>query len=219
MRVTIRNTLRQLALLLVALALAGGALPGGFGAAAWAKAAAAADAAPVVDGFHATLLAAARKAGPTNYQARYDALDPAVRHAFDLTAISRSVLGAYWDKLSAEQQHTFTERFARNTIATYAGRFDSYSGETFTFVDEQKAPQGDVRVVESDLTTGDGERHRFSYLLRRTAAGWRITNILVDNVSQIAVQRSQFTSIMRDHGFDQLLTRLDTLTSSMREAS
>ncbi len=215
---TIRYILKRFALLVLAAIASSGALSAGLAPQpAWAMADAA-QAAPVVEGFHHRLLAAARDSGPVNYQARYAALDPAVRHAFDLTYISRTVLGPYWDTLTPAQRLTFTERFAENTIATYAGRFDAYSGEKFTFVGEQ-TPQPTLRVVESDLTTGDGEKHRFTYLLRKTDDGWRIANILVDHVSQIAVQRAQFTTILRDEGFDRLIARLDTLTSSMKQAS
>lgn len=218
MNSAIRYILKHLSLVLTAAALAGGGLV--LGAApqpAWAKADAA-GAAPVVEGFHHRLLAAARESGPANYQERYAALDPAVRQAFDLTYISKAVLGSYWDTLTSEQRAKFTERLAQNTIATYAGRFDAYSGEKFTMVGEQ-TPQPSVRVVESDLTTGGGEKHRFTYVLRKTDDGWRIANILVDNISQIAVQRAQFTAILRDQGFDRLIARLDTLTSSMKQAS
>jgi phospholipid transport system substrate-binding protein len=214
----IRYILKHFALLILAVAISGGALPAGFAPQpGWAKTDAT-QAAPVVEGFHHRLLAAARDGGPANYQARYAALDPAVRHAFDLTYISQAVLGSYWDTLTPAQRRTFTERFAQNTIATYAGRFDAYSGEKFTLVGEQ-TPRPAVRVVESDLTTGDGEKHRFTYVLRKTDDGWRIANILVDHISQIAVQRSQFTAILRDQGFDRLIARLDTLTSSMKQAS
>jgi phospholipid transport system substrate-binding protein len=215
---TIRYILKRFALLVLAATVSGGALVAGLAPRPASAMAVAAKAAPVIEGFHHRLLTAARDSGPANYQARYAALDPAVRHAFDLTYISRTVLGPYWDTLTPAQRQTFTERFAENTIATYAGRFDAYSGEKFTLVGEQ-TPQPTLRVVESDLTTGDGEKHRFTYLLRKTDDGWRITNILVDHVSQIAVQRAQFTAILRDEGFDRLIARLDTLTSSMKQAS
>lgn len=212
----IRTIIKDIALLLLAAAFA--VAPETGSGTARAASAAAGEAAPVIEGFHDTLLKAARKSGAAQYETRRDMLDPAVRKAFDLQAISRSVLGAYWGKLTAEQQRTFAERFARNTIATYAGQFDGYSGERFTFVGEQ-APQADMRVVETDLTTGAGEKHRFTYMLRKSESGWRIANILVDQVSQIAVQRSQYTTILRDQGFDGLIVKLDTLTDSMKKAS
>lgn len=172
----------------------------------------------VVEQFHETLIRAMHKGGKSAFEARYAMLDPVIRRTFDLPYLGKAVLGPYWTKLSPEQQKIFTERFARNTVATYAGRFNTYSGERFATLKEQTL-QPDLRVVDTELTESGGKRHRFSYLLRRTGEGWRVVNVLVDRISNIAVQRSEYAAILRDKGFDGLIARLDAMTKTMRESS
>lgn len=178
----------------------------------------AADPRHVVEHFHDTLIRAMHKGGKAAFDARYAMLDPVIRRTFDLPYIGKAVLGPYWSKLNPEQQKTFLEHFARNTAATYAGRFNLYSGERFATLNEQTL-QPNLRVVDTQLTESGGKTHRFSYLLRRTTEGWQVVNVLVDRISNIAVQRSEYTAILRDKGFDGLIARLDAMTKSMRESS
>ena len=214
-----RNTLRLfLGGAAVALTLSSAGLRDPFAIPARAQQSQSTDPKQVVGKFHDTLLQAMGKEGKAAFDERYAMLDPVIRQTFDLAYLSRAVLGPYWQKLSPEQRQTFTERFARNTVATYAARFNGYSGEKFAFAGEQ-TPQPNLRVVETELTTGEGEKHRFSYLLRQTGQKWQAVNVLVDRVSHIAVQRAEYAAVIRDKGFDGLIAQLDSKTKQMRESS
>ena len=94
-----------------------------------------------------------------------------------------------------------------NGLPTYAGRFKDYSGQKFEMVSESKPVQGTVTVL-SKLIDSDGEETDFYYKLRKMEGGWRIVDIQIEGISQLAVTRSQFVSVINKKGFDGLISML-----------
>ena len=160
----------------------------------------------VVAGFHAALLHAMRDG---SYQARFAALAPAMDRAFDFATMTRIAIGPSWYNLKREQQDALINAFQRFSIASYASQFDQYSGERFEAAGPtQPAPQG--IVVATVMKPAQGNAIKFSYLLHRTAGGWRVIDIYLDGtISQLAVRRSEFASVLAQSGPDGLTQLLD----------
>jgi phospholipid transport system substrate-binding protein len=83
---------------------------------------------------------------------------------FDLPLTTRLVVGPPWRSMSAEQQQALVAAFSDYSIAVYASRFKSYSGERFV-VDPAtaKLPSGDV-IVHTKLLPHDGDPVELDYL-------------------------------------------------------
>ena len=162
----------------------------------------------VVENFQAALIGVMQEAAKLGYQGRYERLEPAVKQSHDLSQIARIALGRYWSQLSEQQRTTFVDTFTRLSIATYAGQFDGYSGETFKVLSDEH-PAADRALVRTLFTEAQGNTRHFDYQLRREDDGrWRIINIVVDGVSDLALKRADYTSILRREGFDTLLAKL-----------
>lgn len=164
--------------------------------------------AAVVQALQSELLSVMKEAESLGYAGRYDQLAPTVRKSHDLAAIAQIALGQYWDDLSEAQRTRLIDTFGRLSIATYAHRFDGYSGETFEIRSGEKLSPH-VAAVNSALTQSDGEEIRFDYILRRDGGAFRIVNIVVDGVSDLAMKRSEYGEILANDGFDALLARLE----------
>ena len=162
----------------------------------------------VIETLNAALVAV-MKAGPElSPQARFDRLAPTIVATHDLDFIARFALGSFWAGLTDEQRAHYLAAFRDLSIATYASRFNAYAGEQFRVVAEDKLAGGDARV-RSVLTTGDGNEVTFEYRLRRRDGRWRIINIVVDGVSDLALKRSEYTGVMRREGIAGLLARME----------
>jgi phospholipid transport system substrate-binding protein len=109
--------------------------------------------------------------------------------------------------LKEEQRSLFIKTYTDWSIATYAGRFDGYSGERFELVSESAPAQGIVTVI-SKLIQSNGEPIVFSYLMRKVNDGWHVVDIQISGVSQLALYRAQFTEVMKNDGFDALIVKL-----------
>ena len=202
----LQGSLLLLGILLAVMVAVGAALPARAGKAASDPAQSSPE--QVVAGFHAALLHA-MKEDANNYQGRYAALDPAMDRAFDFAAMTRIAVGPRWSTLDSTQQAALVDAFRRFSVANYANQFDAYSGERFDVTAAQEpAPQG--VIVATVLQPAQGKPIKFNYLLHRTPAGWRIVDIYLDGtISQLAVRRSEFTSVLASSGPEGLAQLLD----------
>lgn len=165
------------------------------------------NAAAVVDKLQSALLSAMKGGASLGYQGRYNLIAPTVRSSFDFRTISRIVMGRYWSKLTDDQKKTFTETFTQLSIATYASQFDSFSGEQFKELGEDKLRDGRV-VVRTEIVESSGKSTKLDYLLNRSNGNWHIINVVADGVSDISLKRAEYAAVMSSNGFDDLLNKI-----------
>lgn len=179
-----------------------------------ATAAHAGDARALIDEFHAALAGVAASQ-PADFDARFEALVAIVDATHDLESIARLTLGLHWNELDELQRAAFIERFRELSIATYASRFGELREDQFEVLEFVEQPRG-RQLVRAQLHIADREPLGFDYLLHRTDEGWRIVNIVVDGVSDLALKRAEYARTMRDGDFDALLALLDEQTARQR---
>ena len=50
---------------------------------------------------------------------------------------------------------------------------------------------------------------KFDYMLKEKGNSWRIINIIANGVSDLALKRSEYTTILQREGFDALITKIN----------
>jgi phospholipid transport system substrate-binding protein len=173
----------------------------------WAQKTDSASPEQVVKRLHESLTEAMREGSRLGYKGRLELLTPSVNRTHDLDFIARTTLGNLWSKLSPDQQITFTDTFRQLSISSYADWFKSHEGEAFEFVDQQAMPREQV-LVRSRIVKGKDEVARLDYVLRETKDGWRIINIMANGVSDLALKRVEYRSILERDGFPALIDML-----------
>jgi phospholipid transport system substrate-binding protein len=162
-----------------------------------------------------TLLATMQSAKNLGYAGRYDKLAPVLENTFDMNFMTQYSAGRYWRKLTAEQKKKLVEAFSRLTIATYASRFDGYTGERFRILSEDTPREGN-RLVNSELVKSDGEPVKLNYLLRETKGGWKVIDVfLKGTISELATKRSEYSSALGNQGFDGLMAIFEQKISGL----
>jgi len=161
-----------------------------------------------VRGFYDTLLMTMRN-GPTLGQSgRYARLAPVVDRVFDVPSMTRLAIGPSWATLSPAQQQQLVEAFRHYVAATYADRFDSYSGQQLQVTGER--PYNADIIVQTKIVKSDGDTTTLDYLMRQNQGSWQISDVYLDGtISQLAIQRSEFYSILRRDGVDGLVMALN----------
>ena len=175
---------------------------------AYAEAESGATAKQVVDKFQTELIAVMKNGKQLGYAGRYGKLYGPVSDSHDLTKIARIVVGKEWEKLSEAQQQKLTDVFARLSVASYAHNFKDYSGESFVFDSEEETTRGGV-VVHSHFIIPDDKPVKFDYMLKEKGNSWRIINIIANGVSDLALKRSEYTTILQREGFDALIVKIN----------
>ncbi len=151
------------------------------------------------------------------FPARVERLAPVVADTLDLGLMARFTLGDAWGRLEPAQRQEFVDLFGRLTVATYADRFDDYSGERFETLETRELAGGRA-LVRTTLVKADGERVSLDYLLHRADGQWRIANILAKGVSDLAVKRSEYRSVIQREGFPALRSQLESKVQALGEA-
>jgi len=101
---------------------------------------------------------------------------------------------------------------------TYADRFDIYSGEQLEVSGER--PYGPDVMVQTKFVNSNGGTTTLDYLMRQNQGAWQITDVyLGGTISQVAVQRSEFSSILRREGIDGLVMALNRKVDLLRSAA
>jgi phospholipid transport system substrate-binding protein len=170
-----------------------------------------------VRSFYEVLLATMKNGRTLGQSGRYAALAPVVSGVFDVPSMARLAVGPSWASLTPGQQQQIVAAFGRYVSATYADRFDSYSGEQLVVTGDQPCTGG--VIVETRILAVGSDPVTIDYLMRRNGGVWQIADVYLDGtISQLATQRSEFHSILARQGVDGLITTLnrkvDLLTST-----
>jgi phospholipid transport system substrate-binding protein len=185
-----------------------------------AVAQAAADPATVpVTQFYGVLLQAMKAGRGTPFPQRYQLLAPAVDAAFDLGGILRISVGSFWSTFPAAQQQTLFQVFRSYTIANYVANFHSYKGRVIS-VEPTTRPVGNESVVTSRITKPNGNALRIDYVMRNEDGGWKVVDVLLDGtISRVAVQRSDFASLVSSGDASPLISSLRSKVSALSNGS
>jgi len=167
--------------------------------------------------FYDALLAVMKDAQRLGFQGRYDKLAPVIRATYDLPAMTRIAVGPDWNTIAADQQAQLVENFERMTIATYANRFDGYSGERLE-VDPTSEARNTGRLVRTKIVPSKGEPVTLNYLMRGSGDTWKIADVyLTGTISELATRRSEFASILKAGGPGALIDSLRQQADKQRQ--
>jgi phospholipid transport system substrate-binding protein len=132
----------------------------------------------------------------TPFAKRFATLAPLVEGAFDIPGILQASVGPRWAALPPAQQSQLLDVFRRFTVASYVANFDNYDGEKLEVLPDSRNVGAD-QVVASQIVPASGTPTRIDYVMRRTPAGWRAVDVLLNgSISRVAVQRSDFRSLL-----------------------
>lgn len=167
-----------------------------------------ADAVGVIDRFHATLLGVMKDAKALGFEGRLERLTPAMDQTWDFATMSQRSLGPAWGKLDVEQRERFAKVFRGMILRTYATRFDGYTSERFETSGSESSIAG-TQIVRSVLHAPNEDVH-LDYRMRQTSEGWRVIDVyLGGTVSELAMKRAEYTSVLERDGFDALVSALE----------
>jgi phospholipid transport system substrate-binding protein len=161
-----------------------------------------------VSAFYSVLLDTMKQAKGLGPRGRYEKLFPVVVKTFDVPGMTRTAAGPGWQAATAAQQAAMSEAFSRMMAATYAARFDDFTGETFEVAPAVDQPPGS-KLVRTRLVQSNGKPVTLNYLMHSGADGWKIADVYLDGtISELAARRAEFASVMKSGGPDALVVLL-----------
>jgi phospholipid transport system substrate-binding protein len=170
----------------------------------------------VVETLHNELLEVMKDAEMLGFSGRYERLENVVPELYDFPFISRIVVGRHWGNFSEEEKNQFIDLFTTLSIATYADRFDGYSGESFRVLSINEFRGGRI-VVESALVQARGEKIQMTYMLHETDDSWKIIDVVVEGISDLALKRADYTAFLNKNTTQAFFDELNTMISEMSD--
>ncbi|MDK9721552.1 MAG: ABC transporter substrate-binding protein [Rhodospirillales bacterium] len=172
----------------------------------------------VVDSLHAAMLETMKAAqSGQNFQTRYAKLTPSLEKNYAFADMARIASGSHWASFSDDEKGKVAKAYARMSASTYAARLTGFSGERFETLGAEPLPApAQAVMVSSQIVRPADKPVPISYRVQQTADGLRIVDVYYDGaVSELATQRSQYLSILRDKGSVGLLARLNELADDL----
>jgi phospholipid transport system substrate-binding protein len=139
------------------------------------------------------------KADPTD-PARAAALKPILLKYFDMPGMARHVLGAYWKKITPEQQEAFIGQFTNYIASVYGQRFKAYKGQKLDV--KRVRDEGARAIVFTAVAEGSEDAGaRVDWEIKNDGAPL-VSDIRVEGLSLSDTHRQEFTSVLSQHNGD-----------------
>jgi phospholipid transport system substrate-binding protein len=142
-----------------------------------------------------------------NDQQKFDQLVQLLNGPIDLDLVARLILGRYWRTASEAQRAEYLDLFRAFALHTLATRLDVYGGQDFEITGAQAV--GDHDAVVSTRIVGSGPPIKVDWRVRELADHSLVAiDVIVEGVSLIVTQRSEFGAVIERQGMDGLLAEL-----------
>ena len=175
-----------------------------------------ADAIAPIQQLDAALLVAMKAGQGTPFEQRYAALAPVVEQTFDLDAVLAGSVGLRWSGLPDDQKTQLLAAFRRYSVASYTSSFNHFSGQSFQVLPAVRPVGNGEVIVQSKLVSGDGSVTPLNYVMRNGPSGWKAVDVLADgSISRVAVQRSDFRSLLDSGGVPHLVAALQNKVANL----
>lgn len=126
---------------------------------------------------------------------------------FAMKKIGRFVVGRYWKVMTPDQQSEYQELFSEWVLKTYSIRLGGYTGQKFVIDRTVPAGSHDLYVRTRILQEG-AEPLRCDWRVRNFHGTYKVVDVVVEGVSMLATQRSEFGAVLRKHGPEGLIEAL-----------
>jgi phospholipid transport system substrate-binding protein len=124
---------------------------------------------------------------------------------FDFGEMAKRSLGSHWQKLDGRQKE-FVSAFTNFVENSYMNTLESYKGEKIVYLRERV--EQNFAEVNTQIVPAKGEPISVDYRLHLVEGEWKIYDVVVDHVSLVNNYRSQFSRILANASFDELLKKL-----------
>jgi phospholipid transport system substrate-binding protein len=168
-----------------------------------------------IEKLNTTLLSVMQNAARLGYDGRYRELEPVVLRTFDHPFMAQVMTGRFWGGFTTAQRERLVTTLRRFTAATYAARFDGYSGQSFEILGEGPGPR-EMVLVKTKIITNPSDAVAIDYLMRPEGSGAAIADVFFNqSVSEVALRRSEYTAVLARYGFDGLVTSIEGKIAAM----
>jgi phospholipid transport system substrate-binding protein len=143
----------------------------------------------------------------------------------DVSLLGQLVLGRYWRQANPSQRTEYLILFRRYMFQTFVQRLRQYvgsdlgsAGERFQIIASRPVGTRDI-LVQSRVAPPSSQPLRVDWRLRERPGEPVIIDLIVEGISLLVTQRSEFAAVLERGGIDRLLGELQARVSQPEQSA
>ena len=130
---------------------------------------------------------------------------------FDFRYMTRLAVGRSWSQANAAQQDVLERQFRTLLVRTYTAALSQSSGAASVEVKPSAIKPGDSETVVRTLVSEPGRKpFSMDYRLKNGSGGWKVYDVVVENLSLVTNYRGSFQSEINRSGIDGLIKVIES---------
>lgn len=140
---------------------------------------------------------------------------------FDFRRMAQLAAGRIWIQANAEQQDRLTAAFKHLLVRTYTQAIaSSRQAKTAVVVQPARVDAGSAEATVRTTVSEPGRRPiAVNYRMERSTGGWKVVDVMVENISLVTNYREWFVAQYQNGGIDAVIRALDGKNRAAAEAT
>ncbi|TCS72917.1 phospholipid transport system substrate-binding protein [Sulfuritortus calidifontis] len=143
-----------------------------------------------------------------NRQKIYALVEAKVLPHFDFRQMTQLAVGKNWRQASPDEQQQLTREFKALLVRTYSAAISAVADYKIEFKPLKMQPGETDVLVSTEVSRSGTAPVVIDYRLEKQADGWKVYDVMVDNVSLVTTYRNSFNSEVRKNGIQGLIQSL-----------
>jgi len=143
---------------------------------------------------------------PQNEKKKRKALRETIETIFDYGEMTKRAIGGHWKELSAPEKKEITGLFQTLLENSYANKIESYNNEKVIYLKEDT--EDNYSEVKTKILTVKRDEYSVDYRLMNKDGRWMVYDVVIEGVSLVSNYRTQFSKIINNQGFKELVKKL-----------
>jgi phospholipid transport system substrate-binding protein len=137
-------------------------------------------------------------------------LEKIFNSSVDVDWMAKFAIAKFWKSMSPEQKKSYLAAYRKYLIKTYVPRFKEYNNQEIKITGTKDMGNGQYVVSTQIVTVKGGEKNtiNISYRCKQDGDKFQIRDIIGEDFSLLATQRSEFASVVTSGGIDKLIKTL-----------
>ncbi|HLN48612.1 MAG TPA: ABC transporter substrate-binding protein [Steroidobacteraceae bacterium] len=128
---------------------------------------------------------------------------------FDSDYAARLVLGSSWRTATPEQRKRFVDAFYHSLLSNYGNALLNFTADRFVILPYRGDPGETTATVRTEVKKSSGEKVPVNFSLRKTDAGWKAWDVVIEGISYVKSFRTDFAAEIQQKGLDEVIARLE----------
>lgn len=152
-------------------------------------------------------------------QTLHDLAEKRVVQHFDFQAMTRLAIGRPWRDASPTQQKALENAFRSLLVSTYTTALSqsTNTNQTVEVKPVQIKPSQDDVTVKTLVKEPGRQPITIDYRMSKESSGWKVYDVVVENLSLVTNYRSSFNAEINRNGIDGLIKLLEAKNKQLAE--